>query len=38
MNRCSACGCDLIKHHILETKVINPMKNGSRIIAPSCAQ
>ncbi|MFW2488574.1 AAA family ATPase [Clostridium chromiireducens] len=38
MNRCSACGCDLIKHHILETKVINPMKNGSRIIAPSCDQ
>lgn len=38
MNRCSTCGCDLIKHHILETKVINPMKNGSRIIAPSCAQ
>jgi adenylylsulfate kinase-like enzyme len=36
MNRCSVCGSDLIKQHILETKVISPMKNGSRIIAPSC--
>lgn len=37
MNKCSVCNSDLIKHHILETKIISPLKNGSSIIAPSCA-
>jgi hypothetical protein len=37
MSICNVCGGDLLKHHNLETNIVPPMRNGSRIIAPSCA-
>lgn len=37
MSKCTVCGLDLFKYHNLETTVIPPMKNRSRIISPSCS-
>lgn len=37
MSNCTICGVDLLKHHELEVTDVSPMKNGSRIIEPVCA-
>ncbi len=35
---CPKCGADLQQCHILEDRYVAPMKNKSRIIAPTCAR
>jgi gluconate kinase len=37
MSNCAVCDVNLLDQHELETTDILPMKNGSRIIAPLCA-
>ena len=37
MSICTVCGSELTQYHNLETAVIPPMKNGSRIITPLCS-
>lgn len=38
MSICNVCGSNLIENHVLETAIIPPMKNGSRIIMPLCVK